>query len=63
MGFRNSYALTIPAENMTEYAEGFVWGCFYPGDGSFKSPDIVLYIACKMNLIYLQYTSYPKQIN
>ena len=58
-----SYALTIPAENMTEYEEGSVWGCSYPGDGSYKSPDVVLNIASKMNLIYLQYTSYPKQIN
>nr|XP_022303134.1 titin-like isoform X2 [Crassostrea virginica] len=40
-----SYALTIPAENMTEYEEGSVWGCFYPGDGSYKSPHVVLNIA------------------
>ena len=53
-----SYALTIPAENMTEYEEGSVWGCYYPGDGSYKSLDVVLNIASKMNQIYLR-TSYP----
>ena len=56
-----SYALTIPAENMTEYENGSVWGCFYPGDGSYKSPDVVLNIASKMIHVHIHHNQ--KQIN
>lgn len=47
-----SYALTIPAENMTEYEEGSVWWCYYPADGRYKSPDVVLNIASKIKITY-----------
>ena len=47
-----SYTLTIPAENMTEYEQGSVWGCYYPADGSYKSPDVVLNIASRIKITY-----------
>lgn len=42
-----TYTLTIPAENMTEYEQGSVWMCLYPGDSSFRSPNVTLEIASK----------------
>lgn len=50
--FQSSYTLTIPAENMTEYEQGSVWGCYYPADDSYKSPDVVLNIASKIKITY-----------
>ena len=45
--------LTIPAENMTEYEQGSVWMCQYPGDSSFRSPNVTLEIASKIfDMIY-----------
>lgn len=48
-----TYMLTIPAENMTEYEQGSVWMCQYPGDSSFRSPNVTLEIASKIfDMIY-----------
>lgn len=43
-----TYTLTIPAENMTEYEQGSVWICLYPGDSSLRSPNVTLEIASKI---------------
>lgn len=41
------YSLTIPAESMTEFEQGSIWGCEYHNKPLFKSPDITLRIAGK----------------
>lgn len=41
----HTFALTIPAENMTENEQKSVWRCEYVFGSSFKSPDVYLEIA------------------
>ncbi|XP_078331735.1 uncharacterized protein LOC144617641 isoform X2 [Crassostrea virginica] len=49
----SSYTLTIPAENMTEYEQGSVWRCAYPGGGSFRSPDVTLNVSIDVHNVSL----------
>lgn len=46
----STYTLTIPAENMTEYEQNSKWRCEYGFNSSYRSPDMILKIASKINL-------------
>lgn len=46
----STYTLTIPAENMTEYEQNSKWRCEYAFNSSYRSPDMILKIASKINL-------------
>lgn len=45
-----TYNLIIPAENMTEFEQGSVWRCFYPGNGTYTSQNATLNVASKYML-------------
>lgn len=45
----STYTLTIPAENMTEYEQNSKWRCEYSFNSSYRSPDMILKIASKIN--------------
>ena len=44
---KSSFTLTISAENMTEYEQGSVWRCEFPGSGYYRSPDVILNVSSK----------------
>lgn len=45
----STYTLTIPAENMTEYEQNSKWRCEYVFNSSYRSPNMILKIASKIN--------------
>lgn len=52
------YTLTIPAEYMTEYEQGSLWRCEYAVNSSYRSSDIIIKIASKINFIYIHHHQY-----
>lgn len=46
------YTLTIPAENMTEYEQRSTWSCKNVFNSSYRSPEVILDIASKINFCF-----------